>query len=263
MSVRRPRFSGFHPDNDPCHYVLEASNTKTPAAQALGDARIPAPHYVRLKDGRKVAQWSKTEQSRVAGFRPEKDCNGNFMSYLYQPNNNCYNYACNIATNSFAIPGRKRLVRLIPAHKSISAAGVIAAAKADGLIEIGRDPMKLAEALRILANERRRGRLQDGHLVALLISKADSKIHWKGDFHFVRCDSISGRSWSQKDGPDQVTDFDFAGKKISNPSISNWTVNQGPRRHRRHLPHSLIFAQQTTYSFAAWLFVQFGKVSII
>ena len=62
-----------------------------------------------------------------------------------------------------------------------------------------------------------------GHFVALMVSTA-------GDYHWARCDNSSGAcdSWSQKDGSDQVTNFDFAGNPISNPMTANWQVNQGP-----------------------------------
>src|SRR5258708_13107821 len=105
MSVRRPRYSGLAPANDPCHYVLRATSAKGLERQALEDGRIPAPKFVKLKDGNHVAKWAPTVRSKVTGFNPARDCKGNFMSYRFQPNNNCYNYACNIATNSFALPG--------------------------------------------------------------------------------------------------------------------------------------------------------------
>jgi hypothetical protein len=263
MGIRHPRFSGFAPDDDPYHYVLPATGGGDPAAQAEGSGRIPAPIFKTLDDGRKVSQWATTEESRVIGFHPAADCKGNFMSYRYQPNNNCYNYACNIATNSFAIPGRGYQERLIPAHRSLTADDVIQGALLDGLIEIGRDPMTLPDAMASLREKKEVGGLLDGHMVALLISKADSDIRWRGDFHFVRCDEPSGQSWSQKDGPDQVTNFDFAGNVIVDPSIANWTVNQGPRHQRHDTPESDLFAQQTSYFFAAWMFVPFLRVEII
>jgi len=64
----------------------------------------------------------------------------------------------------------------------------------------------------------------------LLISLAKNNLLWKGDFHWVRCDDVSGGLWSQKDGPDQITNFDFSGKAIQDPRMANWIVNQGPTR---------------------------------
>jgi hypothetical protein len=258
MGVRRPRLSGFSPEGDPYHYVL-AKGEKKPKPP-VGSGRFPAPHYVELGDGRKVSQWAPTKKSKVTGFKPAEDCDGHFMSSRFQPNNNCYNYACNIATNSFAIPGRHHQNRLVPPRKRLSAEYVIDAAQKDGLVLIERAPVPLESALKLL---QAKPKFKHGHLVALLISKADRKIGWKGDFHWVRCDDPSGYLWSQKDGPDQVTDFDFAGKKIVDPSLGNWTVNQGPRRHRRNTPPAQIFEQRTVYTFEAWLFVPSGGVSII
>lgn len=185
------------------------------------------------------------------------------MSYKYQPNNNCYNYACNIATNSFAHPGRRHGKSPFGTNGRLTPNSVITAAKTDGLIELGRVGMKLPEVLGVLRKKQKKGGLADGHLVALLISVADSKIRWRGDFHWVRCDEPLGRIWSQKDGPDQVTNFDFSGKVIKDPSTANWTVNQGPRRHRRTTPKAGRFAIETVYKFQAWMFVPFGRVSII
>lgn len=258
MSVRRPRYSGLTPPNDPYHYVLRATSAKGLERQALDDGRIPAPKFVKLKDGNHVAKWAPTVRSKVTGFNPAGDCKGNFMSYRFQPNNNCYNYACNIATNSFALPGRRHGEPLFAKNRRLTPDSVIGAAKADGLIELGRVGTKLPEVLGILRKKQKRG-LADGHLVALLISVANSKIRWRGDFHFVRCDGPSGRTWSQKDGPDQVTNFDFSGKVIKDPSTANWTVNQGPHRRRHATPSAI----HTVYNFQAWMFVPFGRVSII
>ena len=44
--------------------------------------------------------------------------------------------------------------------------------------------------------------------------------------HFVRCDdNVHFTKWSQKDGSDQITNFDFAGQPIVDPSKSNWIEN--------------------------------------
>jgi len=54
--------------------------------------------------------------------------------------------------------------------------------------------------------------------------------NWPGDYHWARCDNSSDAcdSWSQKDGSDQVTNFDFAGNPINNPMTANLQVTQGP-----------------------------------
>jgi hypothetical protein len=259
MSIRQLRYSGLTPADDPYHYALFVRSAADLVTEASKNGRMPAPHSFRLKDGSHVAQWAPTARSEVTGFNPSRDCKGNFMSYRYQPNNNCYNYACNIATNSFAQPGRRHGQSLFDANHRLTANSVIAAARADGLIELGGVEVKLTDLLGILRERRLQG--ANGHLVALLISEADSKIRWKGDFHWVRCDTPQGRPWSQKNGPDQVTDFDYSGNVITDPSVANWTVNQGPRHRKRAVANS--FAIQTVYQFKAWLFVPFGRVSII
>jgi hypothetical protein len=130
---------------------------------------------------------------------------------------------------------------------------VSTAAQADGLIKLGDARTSLATILKRVSSKK----VADGHLVALLMSTEKRSIGWKGDFHFVRCDDPSGCVWSQKNGPDQVTNFDFAGHPISDPSHAGWTVNQGPV----HLGGKT--AKQTLYVFGVWMFVPFGKVSII
>ncbi|SRR6266702_3166962 len=90
MSVRRSRYCGFSPDNDPLHYVLPATSRGNLARQAEQDGRTPAPRFVKLKDGKHVVQWAPTVRAKVTGFDPAGDCKGNFMSYRFQPNNNCY-----------------------------------------------------------------------------------------------------------------------------------------------------------------------------
>jgi hypothetical protein len=263
MSVRHPRLSGSIAKGDPLHYVLHNAGDKDPSELARTSGRIPAPHYVKLSGDRKIPQWQRTRTSRVVGYHPAADCSGYFMSAKFQPNNNCYNYACNVATNTFAIPGRRHKHSLKPRHRTLTAEDVLEAVQLDGLIVLGRDSMTLPQALRALKREQKQGRLLDGHMAALVFSPAHSESSWQGDFHFVRCDHPSGRCWSQKDGPDQVTNFDFAGHPITNPAEACWTVNQGPRRQRRYQRLSTTYAQRCVYEFAAWLFVPFGKVDII
>jgi hypothetical protein len=138
------------------------------------------------------------------------------MSYKFQPNNNCYNYAANVATNSFAQPGR---MTGKPLHSGWTAKDVVDGAVSDGLKLVG----ETLEELNHYAKN-----AEEGHFVALMISTPDHSVSWPGDYHWARLDDLKTNSWSQKDGIDQVTNFDFAGKPISNPSTANWTVNQGP-----------------------------------
>ncbi len=99
----------------------------------------------------------------------------------------------------------------------------------------------------------------NGHFVALMISPAGTDGNWGGDYHWARCDNSSGAcdSWSQKDGGDQVTNFDFAGNPITDPSVANWTVNQGPVSTAN--PAELV----VSYAFYCFMFVPAGGVAII
>lgn len=74
----------------------------------------------------------------------------------------------------------------------------------------------------------------------------------------MRCDDpVNYASWSQKDGGDQVTDFDFAGQPITLPSTANWTVNQGPISASD--PDDLV----VSYEFFTYMYVPNGAVDII
>lgn len=181
------------------------------AMVARGEESTIAPHWVTVPGG-SVPQYAPTmKQPRPTAFAPATDCNGYFMSSRYQPNNNCYNYACDIATNSFAQPGRMHGVAMSP----FSPTQVVKAACADGLQDLGPGYPSPA----VLNGQ--------GHVVALMFSAPDGTVGWPGDFHWARYD-LEQRAWSQKDGGDQVTNFDFAGQPLTNPATANWTVNQGP-----------------------------------
>jgi hypothetical protein len=123
--------------------------------------------------------------------------------------------------------------------------------------------MTLSGALKSQEYIAARHKYPDGHLVALLISRADSKIRWPGDFHWVRSDDPSGSHWSQKDGPGQITNFDFQGKPINDPSRATWTINLGPQRHRSKPAAGKVTEAKTEYCFAAWMYVPIGKVEIV
>lgn len=235
------------------HYVLPSTFNEKVGIPVGGTRRIKPPIFVTLPDKTRVAQWADTEKSRVDGFRPDVDCQGNFTASKFQANNNCYNYACNIATNSFALPGRRHGKHYWDGNGQLTPESVRAAAEADGLITLGDAQMPLASAVQQI----KLMELGDGHLVALLISSQNEKIKWLGDFHFVRCDDREAGRWSQKNGPDQVTNFDFEGKLLVDPSKACWVVNQGP-----HTPIGKT-AIESVYFFSAWMYVPFNKVDII
>ncbi|WP_041801612.1 hypothetical protein [Rhodopseudomonas palustris] len=102
----------------------------------------------------------------------------------------------------------------------MNGADVVKGAQLDGLVLLSAT--SIAEATQQAAGK-------PGHVVGLLISPTDNSVDCPGDYHWVRCDAFGPPiSWSQKDGGDQVTNFDFAGAAISDPATANWTVNQGP-----------------------------------
>ena len=110
-----------------------------------------------------------------------------------RPYNNCYNYACNYLTNSFAQPGRATGHM----YSALNCDQVKAGAVSDGLIDTpGADNQCPSE----------------GHLVALVI--------WPGvDFHWYR----KGRDgmWSHKPGGTNATNLDNSGHTIVDPRTAD------------------------------------------
>lgn len=114
-----------------------------------------------------------------------------------QPYNNCYNYANNKITNTFAQPGRATGHM----YTALTCASVQPAAQSDGLVPVANFTSTLAAG--------------KGYYVALVI--------WPNvDFHWYRQDKVG--CWSHKPGSTAVRDVDNAGHKISDPK----TCNRGP-----------------------------------
>ncbi len=113
-----------------------------------------------------------------------------------QPNNNCYNYATNYRTDTFAQPGQAAGAM----YTSLTCASVRPAAIADSLIDAPSANNKCPK---------------EGHLVALVIAPG-----W--DFHWYR----KGRNgyWSHKPGGTPVVNIDGSGNLIPDPR----TANRGP-----------------------------------
>ncbi|KAK3254936.1 hypothetical protein CYMTET_35867 [Cymbomonas tetramitiformis] len=135
-------------------------------------------------------------------YDPTQDDCGFFVAH--QSENNCYNYANNVATDSFAQPGRGT------GHKweENTCESVKDAAARDGLKWMGSDLPSLSEGP------------ADGHYVALYI--------WPNtNFHWARMDydvkTVAGRAmrWSHKPGGTEVRDVDNDGKAILDPSTAN------------------------------------------
>lgn len=106
-----------------------------------------------------------------------------------QPYNNCYNYATNYRTNTFAQPGRASGAM----YSSINCDQVKAGASADELINSPSADNKCPS---------------EGHLVALVI--------WPNqDYHWYR--KGRGGKWSHKPGSTPVTNLDNSGNTITDP----------------------------------------------
>lgn len=113
--------------------------------------------------------------------------------------NNCYNYATNLMTNTFAQPGRASSG--VPG--SITVNDYLRAVASDGL-EVLADPTPPQRTP------------VDGHYMALVI--------WPGsDFHFYRLDDYVA-SWSHKPGRTAARDTDQSGARIPDPQ----TAARGP-----------------------------------
>lgn len=234
------KFTGRVPEGDLRHSHQEESP----------DGALIPPTYVYSTWGN-VPKYGDTVQTKGTGYNPAGDCDGNFMSDKFQPNNNCYAYGCNITPNTFPQPGRASGAPNL--WKNFTPEQVRDNAVSDGLVAIG----STLDELRAHA-EANNPDGSAGHYVALMFSPpekvigGDSSANWPGDYHWARCDSLSPMSWSQKDGGDQVTNFDFAGVPITDPSVANWRVNQGP------IGSGDINEYRVTYGFFCYMFVPYA-----
>lgn len=109
------------------------------------------------------------------------------------PRNNCYNYANDKITNTFAQPGRGSGSTIV----DWTCATVAPAAQRDGQI-----PVSAAS-----------GTPADGHYIALVSSDIIR------DYHWYRLDA-NGR-WSHKPGQTAATNLDNAGRTITDPRTCN------------------------------------------
>ena len=209
-----------------------------------------APHFVKVDRVGYIPQYAPTLVGDSVRFDPATDCNGYFTSSKFQAHNNCYNYGVDTATNTIAQPGRMNGITITG---NIDAEQVVQGARLDGLILVGGPGTDIG-GLRNSAPK-----LGAGHFVALLIAPAAPALQFDGDYHWVRCDDLGAPSWSQKDGPDQVTNFDFAGSPIHDPAVAHWSVNSGPPGTGKPGAPDLV----VTYQFHAYMFVPRAKVIII
>ncbi|XP_052782365.1 uncharacterized protein LOC128218718 [Mya arenaria] len=141
----------------------------------------------------KIRQTIGGRKKRQAAMCATRFAPENWNYAPVQRSNNCYNYATNIQTNTFAQPGRASGRR----YTRTTAANVYAATLRDGLTPLSRPDA---------GNQ---------CLVALVI--------WPGeDYHFLRLDNDG--SWSQKSGRTRARNVDDSGRRIFDPR----TADRGP-----------------------------------
>jgi len=130
----------------------------------------------------------------VPAYDPQHDDAGCFVTH--QSENNCYNYATDISTDTFAQPGRGTGHK----WKANTCAAVRVAAESDGLEWKGTSLPTAAP--------------RTGHYVALFI--------WPDtNFHWIRMDHAG--NWSHKPGGTPVRNTDNKGRKIHDPSKSDFS----------------------------------------
>ena len=136
--IKHYKLKGFAPMDDGSHQPISYSDQD--------DSLIP-PKLVPVKNENGVLKYIPKYAETVRGvstlYDPENNCQGYFMSAKFQCDNNCYNYSTNIATNSFAQPGRKNGM-FLPSNWTEE--DVKNGAVADGLVYIGDkaiDPRQL------------------------------------------------------------------------------------------------------------------------
>lgn len=238
---------------------IASDNLLHSTAEDAPDGVLIPPHYVDSSWG-KVPQYATPVRDTNTGYDPSGDCDGYFMSYKYQANNNCYAYGCNIASNSFPQPGRASGAPNLFQKGNFSAEQVCENAVSDGLVYVGNTLEELHQHA---------SQSSKGHYVALMFSPpednigGDPKAQWPGDYHWARCDTLEPMSWSQKDGGDQVTNFDFAGQPITNPAVANWRVNQGPIQTSGPSDQRDYNEYVVSYAFYCFMFVPDTGVNIL
>ncbi len=117
----------------------------------------------------------------------------NWPNFQAQYNNNCYNFATDTRTDTFAAPG---------GSTAYTCQSMSSGALSDGL-QAGVDLADLCHT----------SGLPQGHIVALLV--------WPDvDFHFARLEADG--TWSNKGGPEEASTTDYAWQPILDPRTANF-----------------------------------------
>lgn len=146
-------------------------------------------------EGGAAANLQNIDLLTVPPYNPGKWNNDPYI----RRSNNCYNYANDKITNTFAQPGRGS-GQVGPYPYSCSGTG--SASERDGQKSISNPDMTPAE----------------GQIIALVVSTTPGFL----DYHWYRRDSNT--MWSHKPGQTPATNRDNSGRLISNPR----TCNRGP-----------------------------------
>lgn len=162
----------------------------------------------RLRESlKRSASRKKTDrQPPTKGSSPRASQSCTFQLDPYNPgywnndavrrlNNNCYNYAANYASNTFAQPGRQAGAM----YTQLTCPNVGTAAQADGLVNL------------IDCNT-------TGYLVALVMTPPDAPPD-EQDFHWYR--QAKEGFWGHKPGSTDVTNLDNSGAIINDPQTAD------------------------------------------
>lgn len=173
-----------------------------------GDADCAGPEPVYVDGGGACTSPIRgSNDPKAVKFDPQQDDQGCFVTE--QANNNCYDYANDIVTNTFAQPGRGSGVCPPNTRPCVpnTCDDIKKAAVSDGLVWVGTTLPKTLPA--------------EGHYVSLHI--------WpETNFHWLRMDANS--MWSHKPGGSAVRNVDNNGKTISDPAqadVSPWSQHCG------------------------------------
>jgi len=181
--------------------VVEHVKGEVKRVQLLNPQEYPAPNP--FAEPNPTCRASATAPARGSDtttvYDPQNDADGCFVSHCSE--NNCYNYGNDVATNTFAQPGRGSGQK----WKTNTCQDMREGAQRDGLQWAGTAlPTQNPKV---------------GHYLALLI--------WPNtNFHWIRFDSVPAGKWSHKAGGTPVKNLDNRGLPITDPSKSDfapWT----------------------------------------
>jgi len=148
-----------------------------------------------------------TNRSRTAVAFPSLSPISDWNSYPTIQNNNCYNYATDIRTDTFAQPGTVAW----SGWSQMNCEYITNLAISDGL-----QPVVDLDDLCHTSG------LPEGHIVALLV--------WSwNDYHMLRMEADG--TWSHKPGPYEASTLDDAGQPIRDPRTAYFTDASGTYRY--------------------------------